>query len=823
MLHDEESYMQGEASAAIGGLASEYPDLCDHILPLAKLPYPVSVQKAALETLFLGWPAHPRWPEIVSQIRESASVDLRLIAIRKRVQWNAQTEEDFNELLMRASGREDSSWSHGGSIARTLVEGWPRHAELKRAALEAIQPHYWGEDGLDRKVALDILIDGYGDDDEAVTAIARLLGAEQFHFLWRERWERMLARFSGKPAIVAALDEWLAKQKPVDAWELSHAAEFGWTEIGKRKLLECVTAPAAFCFWAAKALLDHWGMADPEVAGALQHLARSPNAAEIGLLLPRILSDPEECNECLMALLRDTSCQRPDLVLQGLGKLGRKDGSAEVVAAALRFRDRGWVWEDVVNVLTHYYRHVPPVRDLALRQLAEPGGSLAIVAECYADDSELRAQLLALATPLPAKLRSIIVGFLGDHCTDFSFALDLLGQYDMDEDPEIKVQAAIQYFRNLAQTRANVEDHLARLSSTIVCYGPDHEERRQAAFCGLQLLGRLDLMLAAKETIETERPPHISLSARATPNVTLVRHILSHWEAFKAALGERFWDSISGMREDRLSLWATLAMLADEYPAPRAEALRFVREEAHSAVPGTLLDFLGRVQPKTLLLRHQCMRSLLLNAGYGRRDSERAAELLGRDFSDDLEVRELIRAELLRHYPAIGLRAVWALSEIWPESPELGEEYAAVREQHQTASDWLVRHEAEMNLICALGTPEEVVLAFRALLRQPRPRWQYVAEKVRGPILRRVSRDPELQRLLWNRLNSTSNPSEQASFALLLGAGQQYAQELRKWCLDQCDAAYTEAVAPAGTDLLTGAVRPVREVAAGLLFRDTGH
>jgi hypothetical protein len=86
-----------------------------------------------------------------------------------------------------------------------------------------------------------------------------------------------------------------------------------------------------------------------------------------------------------------------------------------------------------------------------------------------------------------------------------------------------------------------------------------------------------------------------------------------------------------------------------------------------------------------------------------------------------------------------------------------------------------------------------------------------------------VSRDPELQRLLWNRLNSTSNPSEQASFALLLGAGQQYAQELRKWCLDQCDAAYTEAVAPAGTDLLTGAVRPVREVAAGLLFRDTGH
>jgi hypothetical protein len=212
---------------------------------------------------------------------------------------------------------------------------------------------------------------------------------------------------------------------------------------------------------------------------------------------------------------------------------------------------------------------------------------------------------------------------------------------------------------------------LARLSVTIVCYGPDHEERRQAAFCGLQLLGRLDLMLGAKETIGEGRLPHISLSARVTPNVTLVRHILSHWEAIKAALGERFWDSICGIGEDRVSLWAKLALLADEYSAPRAEALRFAREEARSAVPGTFLDFLGRVQPRTLLLRDHCMRSLLLNAPYWWKDPDKAAELLGRDFQDDSETRETIRAELARHYPTLGLRAVWALCEIWPKSPDL--------------------------------------------------------------------------------------------------------------------------------------------------------
>jgi hypothetical protein len=128
---------------------------------------------------------------------------------------------------------------------------------------------------------------------------------------------------------------------------------------------------------------------------------------------------------------------------------------------------------------------------------------------------------------------------------------------------------------------------------------------------------------------------------------------------------------LSYSTEDRVSLWAKLALLADEYSAPRAEALRFAREEARSAVPGTFLDFLGRVQPRTLRLRDHCMRSLLLNAPYWWKDPDKAAELLGRDFQDDSETRETIRAELARHYPTLGLRAVWALCEIWPKSPDL--------------------------------------------------------------------------------------------------------------------------------------------------------
>ena len=398
----------------------------------------------------------------------------------------------------------------------------------------------------------------------------------------------------------------------------------------------------------------------------------------------------------------------------------------------------------------------------------------------------------------------------------------MLRLYDLEEDAEIKVQASIQYFRHLTHSGANIDGELAKLAATVVCYGPDHEERRQAAFCGIQVLGRLDLMLQARETIGPEKRPHISLSARANPNLPLVRHILANWETIKQSLGERFWDSISGMHEDQMSLWTTLAVVADEYAAPRAEALQFIRDQAHSAIPGALLDFLGRIQPKTLLLREHCIRSLLSDAEYWRNDPHKASELLGRDFSEDRGVRESLRSALVERFPRIGARALWALCEICPASPELADAYAAVRSTCAAESDWLILDETEMKLICTLGSSEEVLLTLSALLRAPRPNWQYLADRLGGTVLRRVGRDSELQQLLWARLKSTTNPSEKGTFAALTGAGRQFSLELRQWCQEQCDAPYIEVVAPVGTDLLTGLVRPVREFAADLLFQEIG-
>ncbi len=511
------------------------------------------------------------WPQMVDEIRHSPSIELRLIAIRRRVQTRTQTDEGRREVLRLASRRNSPISMDVSPLAVLLVQGWPRHPEVRRAALEAARPGFWSEDAPDLETAVDILIEGFSEDADAINSIAALIRSDHFSFVWRSKSERMLLRLAGNPTIISAFDDWMMRQKHIDAMSLSYAARFGWTALAKQKLLECLTSWIAF--WAVDALLDHWGMADPEVAVSLRELVRSPLAADFGYVFPRIIGDRNDCYERLIALLRDRKCSRPESVLAGLIELNLPDRAGEILEAALPFTlgnsIRNWA---VTNRLISAYAEMEPVRQLAKRELLARDGALAAVAESFGGDIDLRTEVIARATPLPSSMRSMLVTFLGENAANLPFSRELLRLYDSDENPDVKVQSAIYYYSLIAEESAVSQEEVDQLSATIVCYGPDHYERRQAAFCGLQIIGRLDLMLQAEETIGTGKP-QVRLSAGIAPNLVFIRHILQNWESIKDTLGVCFWTCLSG--DGEADIWAKFAILADEFPIPRAEALHY--------------------------------------------------------------------------------------------------------------------------------------------------------------------------------------------------------------------------------------------------------
>ncbi len=400
----------------------------------------------------------------------------------------------------------------------------------------------------------------------------------------------------------------VAKNTPILTREISFFVRIGWSEIGKKKLLESLCQ--SFSFWSVEALLDHWGMADHEVSSALNELAQSPRAAEIAYLLPRIITDPESCRQRLMELLADPNCRRPDFVLRGLVQLNETEHNEEIVDAALPFAERESLWDSgLKDILLANFADSAKVRRLAERQMTLREGNLASVALSYGNDPDVRAKLIAAATPLPVSLRALVVSFLADHNGALTWANELLAQYDLEADPGIKTQMAISHYDQLLQSGQDLNQAKSRLLQEVIVGGPDHVERRQAAFCGLQVLGALNSILTTP-AIYHPGHPHISLYNGLHTNYSLIEFLLANWAPIRAALGEKFWRPSRTTAETRSRFGGTLCLLADNYPAPRMEAVEFIRENRKVAIQPQFLEFVSRVQPRSALLRDLCLNSL---------------------------------------------------------------------------------------------------------------------------------------------------------------------------------------------------------------------
>jgi hypothetical protein len=303
-----------------------------------------------------------------------------------------------------------------------------------------------------------------------------------------------------------------------------------------------------------------------------------------------------------------------------------------------------------------------------------------------------------------------------------------------------------------------------------------------------------------------------------TTNYPLIEFLLANWVDIRESLGDGFWASISDVNRDRLSIWGTLCLLADNYPVPRAEALEFIRGVRETAIGPQILDFVARVQPRSTLLRDLCLNSLFSASNDSQNDPEKAIELLARDFPGDSIVRDALEARLRRDFHMQGHRAMWALCELAPTDPILTEEMERIRPHLFKDGEWLIQSSFDMAIVCAKGTSREVLSIIQFVLRGCRPNYRYFAKGFQRPIVRRVATDSDLQAMLWDELQRTQNPSERGSFLSLLASVSGITPGLRELCRTTCEPEPNKLVASAGMDLVTGLIQPVREFAATCLL-----
>lgn len=794
-LYEEDMSDRIAAAKALAAFGSQQPKLFDEIARVAMQAQSVEAQAGAVHALVLGWPESLDLTVILDHHATSPHPEQRLFAYSGLARQGRLTDEQLDDVLSFREYQSGISYHLQNLVVEVLVAGWPGDLRVRDACMP-------DSSGLAKDLDWDVLFQGFSFDPKVLDAIIKEIREKEHPFIGvHDAWPQLLDHFRDVPTVIQAIDARL-ERGDLESRELYFASLIGRTPIAKAELLKKLNE--GFRHWPAEALLEGWGMDDPEVAPWLLALVTESedSAASIGFLIPRILPDPDVARRRLITLLQDPGCARPDFVLNGLTQVGAGDDAQSILDAAFIHLDK--TPDSEFNGANHVFRLFPAeprVLSYALKLLEEGSGWVGPIGYHLRDAESIRQSLRAWSMPLDPGSRFVIASKLRQRLGDPQEVLNLLEQHRKESDAETRVQCAISLaHRTRLEGREQetvIESFVQQANET----GLAHSSGMQAGIAGL-------LTLKAFNALATEVRGHTLL--RWIP--FLLEHnfdtpwnftdtVVQHWEYVRDVVMPSVTE---GEQEGlpRLAILEALVLYADGSSSLRKDLLEAINRNPNFMHSPAVLRFLGRTVPGSGLLLEACLD--VIGAEKYRRDTPLiAAQLLGKHFGGNAQMLERL-ATMIGHMPPQE-DILMALIEGWPES-------LIVRESF----DWYVAHQASASyslffrLSGLFSTPEKLIKAIESLFKHWMMNPAVGFESIAPPLLRRLRQDSTFATALASWMISERKPSMVASVPRLLAGAGVLSDEVRDWCVAEIERLSEDGkTAPVGIDLLAGRVRPI--------------
>lgn len=810
VVHDEEVINQRAAAKILALKWGDNREIGKKLLSLVRSAHNADTRAVALEALIEGWIHDENTHLLINEAEKSTSKQLQLVSIKGKIALDKQKNEDFDKLIYLL---EDGQWFWiGQDMIDLIIKGWPKSEYVKNKLLKSSIGIY----SLLVENFHRILLGEYPQDEDVGNFYARKIESEEFPFSFNlYNWRLLSQNFRGHLELIQAIDKWIPEQKFREP-EISFAALVGRTKISKDVLINHLKN-SSIPFWAAESLLEGWGIKDKEISENLIRITKGSNdrASLISYLFPKIIKDKEECLKILLELLRAPDCIRPDFVLDGIMQFDVSSISEEIVTIVLKriLTDeyKKFHEENVIIQLIKNFNKNTRVYDFTLDLLDDQKGFryFPTIAMSYSNDPKIRHEIIKRACPLPTNLRNRIAMRLREGVGDDQFALSILSLYDHEEDPSVKTLASIGYHEKLISTGADTKDAEDYLSSTICCYGIDHDARRQAAFCGLTSLKKLNIMLEAEERIGDEKRCTVDIHDRTMLNPSFLKHIIDNWEYIKNTFGEEILFRLMDRRPNPNRFWNTIAIFADQSPIVQKEAISFLTGRESEMVDSEILKIIARIRPRSKILQEYCLKAFksniyplpLISAG-----------IIGKHFGGTEILNDILPSKI--EMP-ISAEVFIALNRGWPESEELKTVIDLMKDARKIPSA------AYMDFICREASPQKV---FKELIEKysKTEDWHFRFLKVSSdplPLIERVRADNELFDLILNKLNNSPTVFQKINYSKILSLARGLPTPLLNWCIKEINWQLDGKRIPEdGFDLSKAKLRPVVHSLLDILY-----
>ncbi len=763
---------------------------------------------AAIEALVIGWPSADGLEQAIADAGASLKPSLRLVAIWALAKLGQHNEGHLSELLEMLGEPSVLDYWDRPLAAEALSTAWSNHPTVIEHCIRSVQRYGVRRRTLDREMSIDFLL-GCSTANQSIRRwIVDELEDDHPFISAHGSWDR-LAPFAQvdntiKESLVVAITD--KTTAAVDYKVCGLIAALKDPRLKSFAIQKVKSADAAWSqAWYLDALLNGWPL-DQDVLDLVAEIRVWPDEklAELVTLLPKILTNRQECRSRLLALHRSQKSHRLHAYPHIFAEIGCDSTDQEVVDELVKAAKSNRSWGGSESLIRKFSAN-PSVQALARERLLERAPPLFAIADAYSHVQDLRANVLNRIGALPTSLRYILAEVASIEGGHHDVMAELLNRYDWEVDGDLKVLFSIRYCEHLKSSKGNAAKAIETLLADVRSVGPDYEERRAAAVAGLITLGA---MMEFGKLREDNKPLTIIVGKYDQASGALLELIARRWDELKLQLGEDLVNRI-GRHSSMETVWDSLAPFLVWNDRLRQEFVSYC-ELAHASLGIPSLRALAQERPNSELLESHCLHAVeYIHQSNGR--SPWAANALAFEAAYFLRDQFGGKADISRRlHDVFAMRrdaeSAMMLAIYNPEHHALGTLNVSPLELGTQHHSWAVA----CTVSSAKQNSAEFVEVLRAMInRDAHSLWDFQAY-TNIAVLERLSREPEALAIIVRALAGEVTNSEAASLPRYLASITPFDEATLLTLRSKLDFFSRRiGVVVAGYDALADEIRPI--------------
>jgi energy-coupling factor transporter ATP-binding protein EcfA2 len=812
-IRDDEPANQLSAAQALSRVYGGDDRIQERLCKIVRSTLDLSVASASLRALTNGWPETSGLSALHDAALESRFPMLRFAGTMGRLASGRADGRDRDCLMDLLSEFPEIDYWERPAARAMLAQHWPNDVTIIEVALNCVSGQGGRRWQLERESAIHYLLHCSPTNARVTDWVRRELKQEHPFSLADAdlTWEQV-AVFAAEHDDIRASIVTLVRSE-YGRFNLHSfqrlLVELRGTEL-RDELIHIARTEDWMPYWAVAPLVEGWGRTDPSVAAFMDEILAWDDDKLQGLasLLPQILPDFDLCRARLLGFARGPGRKRFDFIARGLAILGCTSEDTEAIDTLLAAVNRGVPAFDPGQVLIEHFHASHRVKEYALQTLKDRSPPLATLARVYENDPEIRALVLAFASPLPAPLRGDIIEAASTETSSRPAFGRALEDYDIEVDSELKITSSIYFYRNIIRAVDVISsDHLSRLRAALLAVGPDLNERRAAAFAGMVALGHIDDVVSMTE--HGDKPLNIRPGSLGEESESLTALVCERWDDVLRAFGDSFPARFGHFGADQGRLWDCLAPHINASPGARRDFLSFCAS-TETILGLRSLIALAREQPSSELLLEHCWRvfspdlrgaDIRYSPWHVTRIRLEVAYIIRDHFPTRMEVKERLQEAFARGQHNVMV----ALLLLAPGDSLFAQFRYGPKEIIQDYGDWV----AAVHLAAARSNADEFVeIVYSMVNREDHGIWDF-QEIANRAVIERLQRDADVVQGFKTKLACQPSECEIASLPRYLMAAGALDADVVQQCRVLLSDERRRLLPKAGYDAIADSTRTV--------------